>query len=158
MPIKQNNTQVCARGARDSYKFLILFVFVLREGQGKGQTSAADKKIQEQNKKLVEAHRKKDEELKKFKEAAAGKTPSEDADGDASMEPDGPDEKEKRAFIKARISIYEARAKMSKQMAPEHRIEEDDAYTQTQLAYYTGELASLLPPSQAESRPGRTSS
>ena len=79
----------------------------------------------------MEQNRKKDEELKKLKEAAAGKTPAEDADGDANMQPqDGPNEKEKRAFIKARISIFEARAKMSKQMAPEHRIEEDDVNTQ----------------------------
>ena len=91
-------------------------------------------KVREQNKKQAE-------EIRKLKAAAAGKTPdtsgkSDDQNGDVSMEPDGPKESEKRAFIKARIAIYEARAKMSKQTAPEHRIEEDDANTYKQLAHY----------------------
>jgi len=65
------------------------------------------------------------------------------------MEPrEGHTEKDKRAFIKSRIAMYEGRAKLSIGMAPEHRVEEDDVYTQKQLAHYKAELASLLPPAK----------
>ena len=71
----------------------------------KGPTNA-DKKLQDQNKRLEEQNKKQGEELKKIKAAASGKTSSDDADGDESMEPqDGSNEKDKRALIKSRVAM-----------------------------------------------------